>query len=52
MIEWIYFLKFELTNIGSDSCNVDLFALTQTLKHECENNSLFEEWELCEGINK
>ncbi len=41
-----------MTNIGSDSCNVDLFALTQTLKHECEINLLFEAWELCESIDK
>ncbi len=46
MIEYIDFLKFELTNIGSDLGNVDLFALTQTLKHECKINSLFEAWEL------
>ncbi len=52
IIEQIDFLKFQLTNIWSDSCNVNLFALTQTLKHECENNSLFEAWEPCEGITK
>jgi hypothetical protein len=29
-----------------------LLEFVETLRHKCENKSLYEAWQFCEGINK
>jgi hypothetical protein len=45
-------IKFGLTVVESVASRVELFEFVETLRHECENESLYEAWQFCGGINK
>jgi hypothetical protein len=40
-------LKFQYTKEESDMCKGELLEFTKTLRHECENKTIFEAWCIC-----
>ena len=40
-------LKFQYTEEESDMCKGELLEFTETLRHECENKTIFEAWRIC-----
>ena len=44
-------IKFRFTVVESDASRAELLEFVETLRHECENKSLYEAWQFCGGIN-
>jgi hypothetical protein len=45
-------VKFGLTVVESDASRAELLEFVETLRHECENKSLYEAWQFCGAINE
>ena len=45
-------IKFGLMAVESDASRAELLEFVETLRHECENKSLYEAWQFCGGINE
>ena len=45
-------IKFRFTAVESDASRAKLLEFVETLRHECENKSLYEAWQFCGGINE
>jgi hypothetical protein len=48
----IFFIKFGSTVVESNASRAKLLEFVETLRHECENKSLYKAWQFCGGINK
>ena len=40
-------LKYQYTEEEKDMCKGELLEFTETLRHECENKTIFEAWRIC-----
>ena len=38
--------------VESSASRAELLEFVQTLRHKCENKSLYEAWQFCGGINE
>jgi hypothetical protein len=45
-------INFGLMVVESDVSRAKLLEFVETLRHECENKSLYEAWQFCGGINE
>lgn len=45
-------IKFGSMALGSDARRARLLVFVETLRHECENKSLYEACQFCWDINK
>ena len=44
-------INFGLMAVESDANRTELLEFVETLRHACENKSLYEAWQFCGGIN-
>ena len=45
-------VTFGLTAVESDANRTELLEFVETLRHECENKSLYEAWQFSGGFNQ